>query len=460
MVDFSGHKNLVDVRGLQRIYAHTLTARARWERRSGKLLPPLVSLMRAWRVTGRQDPAPPWIRKAEQLIADACYERGALLPVRSNRLYQEYVSSPVARRIREQYAAYPPDYRVRMRYPRDNDDPERQGDLILLKPYDPETGEKGVILVSFTESVQRFAALFDVPALAERYALVFEPSSWGYQDWTFMLFLGSDLDVLVESPWAPDYEFIRGLEANLVPTRVGAGDWIDPDVFRPEAGGGVPEYDLVMVSSWHPLKRHELLFRTVGALRRTRGHALRLALIGYPSVWTRKRIEELARRHGVLDLCTIFESIPHEEVARVVSRSGAYVLLSRREGANRALYEALFCDTPVLVHHAHRGVNRDHVTPRTGVLFEDDALAEAIEEVLDPTASFEPREWALQNTGYHNATRLLERDLRAMSEARGLPWSGGIAEKKMAPALRYARSGVYRDFDEEYRRLAAFLRDV
>jgi glycosyltransferase involved in cell wall biosynthesis len=344
-----------------------------------------------------------------------------------------------------------------MRYPRPDDDPERQGDLIILKRHDPATGEKGVILVSFTESVQRFAALFDLDAIASRYVLVFEPSWWGYQDHTFMMYLSSDLDVVIESPSRSDFDFIDGLGSNLVASRVGAGDWIDPDVFRPEESVR-REYDLVMVSSWNPLKRHAELFQTLAGMRRGRGRSLRVALVGYPDGWTREDVERLARRHSVLDCITFFESIPHAEVARVVSRSRAYVLLSRREGANRALYEAIFCDTPVIVYRHHRGVNTDHVTGEVGVLFEDGRLEEAIAQLLDADSAPRPRAWGLEHTGFHNATRLLNESLRALAARRGSPWTTDIVEKKMAPALYYGRPGTYREFAEEYDRLATFLR--
>jgi hypothetical protein len=143
-------------------------------------------------------------------------------------------------------------------------------------------------------------------------------------------------------------------------------------------------------------------------------------------------------------------------VARVVGDSRAYVLLSRREGANKAMYEALFCDTPVVVHRRHRGINADHVTGRVGVTFDEGTLADALLAVLD-RGGFEPRAWALEHTGYDRSTQALDEVLRGLSAARGLPWTRGLEPKQNAPNLRYARPGAWRDFEGEYEALRAYL---
>jgi hypothetical protein len=392
-------------------------------------------------------------------MAEACYDSGNLAPVRCNMFLAEFARSREAIAVRQEFARYPQADRVRLRYPRPNSDAERQGDLIVLKHFNELSGERGVLLVTYTEAIRRFAAVFDLSAIASRYSVVLEPSSWGYQDPTFLFYLGADLDVVVQCPWRRDYEFISALRSNLVATRIGAGDWVDPALFRPSPDG-VREYDLVLVSSWHPVKRHEELFRTMRALRDQHGRNLRVALVGYPALWSRKHIETLADRHGVRENCDILEGIPSEEVARVVGASRAYALLSKREGANRALYEALFCNTPGLVYRHHKGVNTDHILKETGVLFDDHTLPQAIMELLDEPHRFSPREWALRHTGFSNSTHELNDLLRGLAIERGLPWTTPIVAKKNAPNLRYADVGVYRQFDSEYQRLADCLRSV
>ena len=82
--------------------------------------------------------------------------RGRLLPASENRLRLDFVRSARARELRKRYGAFPPAHRVRMRVPND-DDPERQGDLIVLKSYDETTGERGVLMLMYSEAVLALA---------------------------------------------------------------------------------------------------------------------------------------------------------------------------------------------------------------------------------------------------------------------------------------------------------------
>src|SRR5207253_4695957 len=170
------------------------------------------------------------------------------------------------------------------------------------------------------------------------------------QDARFFLYLGSDLDVLVQSPRQEDFDFVAGLQTNLVPLRVGAGEWGDSGVFHPRPTGKDATYDVVMVAAWDPFKRHEVFFRAAAQFKRERGRALRIALVGYDLGWTRESIEQLLRQYDLERDCAIYESIPHEEVARVVAESKVSLLLSQREGANKAAYESMFCGTPGIVY--------------------------------------------------------------------------------------------------------------
>ena len=386
-------------------------------------------------------------------IEDVSVAEGRLAPSAGNLLRAEYANTDEGRETRRQFASYPPEDRVRLRLPRLARDPERPGDLLVLKAFDPATGEKGVIAVHYNVAILALPAVFDLPAMAREYAFLLEPSTWGYQDSRFLLWLGSDLDVVVEAQCEPDFAFVRDLWSNLTPVRLGAGDWVDPETFHPKPGPA-RTYDVVMVSAWDRLKRHDLLFRTLRRIRDEDGRRLKAALVGYPLGWTRRPVERRMRRRGVEADCTVFERVPHSEVARIVADSRVSVLLSKREGANRAIYESMFCGTPVVVHRHHRGVNLDQVVPEVGCLADDDELPDAIRTVVDGRRPFDPRGWALAHTGYENATRAAEDVLRGLSERRGLPWTRGLARKK---GVRYAVPGAYAGFAAEYERLKRFL---
>jgi glycosyltransferase involved in cell wall biosynthesis len=438
-----------------------------------------ASMLRTWRHLGTEGFGPKRVARVMQVVRENCFrpkptdgarERsigGAsdgtrdgivaeLLPATENRLRLEFVRSAKAQALRQVYGSFPMDHRLRLRFPND-DDPERQGDLIILKPYDETTGERGVIMLMYSEAVMAAAAVYDLGALAARYMFVLEPSWWGYQDARFLLYLGSDLDILVQSPRRADFEFVADLRTNLVPVRVGAGEWGDPSVFRPRAANQEAKYDAVMVAAWDPLKRHEVFFRAAQRFRHEHGRALRFALVGYELGWNRAAIERLLGQYDLERDCDIFENIPHAEVARIVADAKLSLLLSMREGANRAIYESMFCGTPVIVYRHQCGVNLDHVNASTGLLADEAELPGAIKYLLDHHGDFQPRAWALENAGYLNANQKINAALSEMARRRELPWTRDIAAKKSAPNLRYAEAGLYREFASEYESLEPYL---
>ena len=263
--------------------------------------------------------------------------------------------------------------------------------------------------------------------------------------------------MLIQSPREADFEFIESLQTNLMPTRVGAGEWVDPATFRPRDPGTPAKYDVVMVAAWDPLKRHELFFRAAADYKKKHQKDLKFALIGYPMGWNRATIEKLLRQYELESNCEVFEKIPHAEVARIVADSQVSLLLSRREGANRAIYESMFCGTPIIVYRHQCGVNLEHVNARTGLLAAESELADAINHMLTHRDDFDPRGWAIENAGYAKATGKINTALREMAERRGLPWTADIAAKKSAPELRYAEPGKYKEFTAEYESLSQFL---
>lgn len=416
-------------------------------------------ILRAWRHLGTEGIGKKRVARLMQIVGENCIRQGVadeLLPAAENRLRLEFVRSPKARELRQLYGSFPLDHRLRLRFPND-DDAERQGDLIILKPYDEKTGERGVIMLMYSEAILAAAAIYDLGALAARYMFVIEPSWWGYQDARFLLYLGSDLDVLVQSPRRADFEFVANLKTNLVPVRVGAGEWGDASVFCPRPADQEATYDAVMVAAWDPLKRHEVFFRAAARFKQEQGRALRIALIGYDLGWNREAIERLLRQYDLEPDCAIFEDIPHADVARIVADSRVSLLLSHREGANRAIYESMFCGTPIIVYRHQCGVNLDHVNAATGLLADEDELSGAIKQVLDHPEDFEPRAWAMEHAGYLNANKKINAALAQMSDRRSLSWTADIAAKKSAPNLRYAEAGLYKQFAAEYDRLGAYL---
>ncbi len=305
-------------RALQYPYASLMDIQARAARSRGQVYEAIARLLHLWKQMGEQRFGMARMNRLKELIQENCYRDGELLPATENRLRLEFIHSERARELRNIYRSFAPDHRVRLRFPHD-EDPERQGDLVILKAYNRSTGERGVLLIKYSETILAMPAMFDLGTLASHYMLVLEPSSWGYQDARFLLYLGSDVDVLVQAPRAADFDFVEQLDTNLTSVRVGAGEWGDPSVFRPRAAGKDATCDVVMVAAWDPLKRHEVFFRAAANLKQERGLRLRIALIGYNMSWTRQQIEQLLHEYDLERQCTIYEDIPHSEVASVIA---------------------------------------------------------------------------------------------------------------------------------------------
>jgi glycosyltransferase involved in cell wall biosynthesis len=150
----------------------------------------------------------------------------------------------------------------------------------------------------------------------------------------------------------------------------------------------------------------------------------------------------------------IVESVPHERVSELVSQAKVFVFLSLKEGDNKALVEAMFCNVPSIVYAHSVGGARSRINAQTGVLADDDELAAQIRHMLDQREKFSPRAWALAHTGSASATRILDEALRGALTATGGAYTRGIVEKTNAPNLTYRDPGDRERFEADY----AFIR--
>jgi glycosyltransferase involved in cell wall biosynthesis len=373
---------------------------------------------------------------------------------RRNPLVESFVKSPKASRYREEFRAYGWEHQVRLKYPRERDEPSRQGDLLILKPY-VGSREKGAVLIQYNDSFEKFASIYDMNLVSQYYRIVLEPSTWGYRSPEILFFLGLPTDVIVQAQYGADFLYIQSLAANLVPLRIGAGDWIDEDRFKPPPFSE-KIYDIVMVASWQRIKRHELLF---DAMQKCGDRLNKVALIGYPSSGrTKNDIVREARKYRVEGKIAIFENIPRADVSRIIHQSKIGVMLTLREGANKGIYECFFSGVPVLISERNIGVNREHINQHTGLVARDDELPGKIQTLLERIHEYAPREWALRATGYKNSTRLLNECLKRCALGHGEEWTQDIYAKKNDTNARYARVDDQQAADRATGHLRSLLR--
>ena len=294
---------------------------------------------------------------------------------------------------------------------------------LLLKGPGPD-GEKGVLYSSFEYNWLRLVAHHDAKRFLSDYFLV-GASSWSPPDYAAMLALaglGADPIFLgVSNP--ADVGAYRVAEATIQALPSMACDWINPDFYAPRADRD-RDIDILMVANFSPFKRHWLLFDALHRMRRD----LRVALIGIPVPG--RGAEELrreARALGAHQDLEILTNVPIEVVTEYQCRAKVSLVLSLREGSCVAVTESLFAGSPVgLLARAHIGA-KAYINPRTGTLLREVALARQLDQFLERSGSYRPREWALDHITCRHASATLNGILRDYSERAGYPWTRDIA---------------------------------
>lgn len=305
------------------------------------------------------------------------------------------------------------------------------GNRLLVLKAPASRGEKGVLFVMFSETFRLLHSCINLEKLLEDYTLVLEPSWSGYCGPDLLDFAREADKIFVLAAEAGDFAFLQRLSSNLIPVGLGPCDWVDPAAAAPYLANP-KEFDIVMNSMWASLKRHYVLFRMLASGTRH----YKVALIG--TEWlgkTRADIDRLADFYGVADRLTILERIPYEKVMDVTCRSRVSVLLSLKEGSNRAIAESIFCNVPVVVLRNHVGGIKKNVVPQTGLLTDERNLESAITQLLH--GSIHPREWGMEHISCYKSSAKLNAILRDHALSDGRPWTRDIAGRSNSPESTY-----------------------
>ena len=327
-------------------------------------------------------------------------------------------------------------------------------DLIVLKA--ATTNEKGVILLKYARTFEAVVALLDLDRLLERYTFALEPCWAGYCDPAVLMYIAPGNPVIIQCFTEEDHSFVAGIGSPLLPVRLGPADWVSASIFK-ETAPQPRIYDVVMVANWGAHKRHAVLFR---ALKRIDDRDLRVLLIGFP--WAGRTSADIRREAGKTGNrrvhIEVVEQISQAELADYLSRCKVFVFLSKKEGDNKALVEAMFADVPAIVYDRSIGGAVNRINPATGILCADRDLADGIRYMTDHWRQFSPRAWALENTGSPIATRVIDAALRRAVIAAGGRYTRAIVEKVNSPNLAYQNPAFRQEFDSDYEFITSCLR--
>jgi hypothetical protein len=325
--------------------------------------------------------------------------------------------------------------------------------LLILSP--PEGDHKGVIIIKFSNYFKYFLSVFDINKISQDYILVIEPSSSGYFDEDILCLLTADTQIIVQSPEPVDYRFINSLSSNLWPVDVGPNGWVDQRIFFP-IGKFEKEYDIIMVSIWADVKRHYHLFES---LSESLNDNIKIALVGKPWPKLLEDIKDEARYYNVIEKITFFENISQAEINEILNKSKTYLLLSKKEGTNKSIIEAMNSDVPVFILEGFNyGYKYPFINPKTGGFIKKDGLVEFINGHGEYRKSqFRPSEWIRANMTPFISTQKIIDIIERIEKERSLKVNKDLAVKVNIPELDYLDSNLWQKYETYYKKLSNYM---
>lgn len=325
--------------------------------------------------------------------------------------------------------------------------------LLILSP--PLDDQKGVIIVKFSDYFKYVRKVFDTKKLSQHYVLIAEPSSIGLFDLDLLCLINENMTVIVETQEPVDQKFIECLNVNFSTTDIGANCWVDNRVFFPIKNLN-KKFDLIMVSIFSDVKRHYHLFESLKKCQ----DKLKVALVGVP--WP-KSMEELAneaRYYGVQDQITFFEGVSQKKINMLLNESKCFLLLSKKEGSNKAGIEALFSNIPA---YYIKGYNYGHqysfINSKTGGFIEINKLAQFLDnlDALIDNTIFSPYEWVLHNQNPVTSTDTIIKSLKKIETIRSIKINKELLIKINNPDLDYFDDNDWVEMKPYYRRLKNYF---
>ncbi|MEQ8848762.1 glycosyltransferase [Botrimarina sp.] len=296
-------------------------------------------------------------------------------------------------------------------------DPRNVFPTLAIVLRSPGERHKGVLNLSYSYVYPWFHKHYDVEKVASRYHIVLEPSWAGFCTPEILTFTRLSQPVFVQAIEPYDASYLQRVGGNLTPVAIAANWWTDPRVFAPAADGDRP-YDFAMVASWSDFKRHHRFFAALAEVKR-RGRRLNGVCVGYPQGRSVEEVRAVARLYGVSDWITFEDRLTPEQTAERVRRAKVKVLWSRREGFNRAVIEALFSDTPIVMREGFNyGHHHDYVNEQTGCFADERSLPDTLLRYADATAEASPEDWVSERMSPQAAVQRLHKKI---AETAGEP---------------------------------------
>lgn len=270
---------------------------------------------------------------------------------------------------------------------------------------------KGVMVITFTRTSTYFLNQDWFARLDQLFVFVLEPSWAGYADPEILAFLSRSSQCLVEATEIKDRVFLNTLYPNNIALSFGASNWIDPNKFKPTDATKI--YDSIYVANLNPVKR---IYRYVDAVKNivmNYDKSFKACLVCVSWGGQKGFIEKYIDQTGMSNNIVLFGGLEQRVLIEKLNESKVNILLTYKEGSNRALFESLFVNIPVICLSENIGVNKSYINEFTGLLIPDSYLEEALVEMKSNWNKYSPRNWAIQNITPLTTTAMLSQVLQS-----------------------------------------------
>lgn len=296
---------------------------------------------------------------------------------------------------------------------------------LVIKPYVSES-EKGLILVSFENQLEKIIDCGYLNAVQSRYHILFIPSWTGlYSSVLFKLASRSreNNPAFILPVHEHERVGVQRLGSGMLALPFNAASWVNQGFFAKEDNIS-RDIDCLMVANFASFKRHWLLFKALQGLP----DSVSAVCVGVPiGSRTSECIRLEAEDYGVLDRVSIVENPNQEDLRRYFKRAKVFCAMSYREGSFIAVAEALMSGTPVVMFkNAHIGT-KSLIEPENGALV--GSVSELRERIME-FMSFEDHDRIRQIAGESISAQANCRKLNDMledwSRETGLQWTKDI----------------------------------
>jgi len=277
---------------------------------------------------------------------------------------------------------------------------------------------KGVLAISFTRTFSFYLRNVDLESLEKYFTLVLEPSWSGYADPDILGFIGRSKKIIVQASELEDRVLLNCFPDAFVAVSFGASDWVDYRLFNDLKMEKI--YDSIYIANTNPIKRVKRYIEAVSEIVKTDNKYVGCLVC---ASWggAESLVRQLVESYKLDKNLVVRFSLSQSEVARHINQSKVNVLLSYKEGSNRSLFEAIFCNTPIICLSENIGVNKSYINEYTGLLVPDSLLESSLVWISENHSRFNARSWAINNISPSVTTQKLTRLISGFSDFTNHP---------------------------------------